>query len=81
MHYKAVNYSIVLIIPISIVKLRDTFPGSILQPPKCGNYFENNERQEFDKNNLYLWISLLEKDNNFDQISKTLLSVKTMMQY
>lgn len=52
MNYIAVNYSTVLIIPL--VKLRDAFPGSILQPPECGNYFENSERQELNENNLYL---------------------------
>lgn len=69
MHFQAVNYSPVLFIPI--LKLRDTFSGSSLQPPKCGNYFEKSKWQESDKINLPHWISLLNKDNNLDQIIKT----------
>lgn len=54
MHYKAAIYLTVLFIPILNFEITDTFSGSILQLPKCGIYFENSERQEFDKNNLCL---------------------------
>ena len=79
MHYQAVNYSTVLF--ISILKLREASSSSILQPLKCGNYFEKCKWWEFDKTNLPHWVSLLNKDSNLDQVRKTSLSVKTMTQY